>query len=106
MADVLPQFENKDLVGSTTQFVGTVGTTAILVPTVATFAISECLVRCPNQSPNTRRLLYSFDGGVNFGTLSPGEFIGWSLKGSPLQIQIKGNVAGVLYEVLVNREPV
>lgn len=105
MVDALPQFENSDLVGSTTQFQGTVGTTATAFPTVATTAIAECLVRCPNQSPNSKRLLYSFDGGVTFGTLSPGEFIGWSIKGSVSQIYIKGNTANVNYEVILNREP-
>lgn len=103
--DELPQFENKDIYGTTTQYQGTVGVTAIAFPSVASTAIVECLVRCPGQSPNTKRLLYSFDGGITFGTLSPGEFIGWSLKGEIKQIYIKGNVANVSYEVILNREP-
>jgi hypothetical protein len=105
MADLLPQFENKDIYGTTSQFVGSVGITAISIPTVATTAISEIMVRCPNQTPNSKRLLFSFDGGTTFQTLAPGEFIIWSLKGSLTQIQIKGNVATVDYEVLLNQEP-
>jgi|WetSurMetagenome_2_1015567.scaffolds.fasta_scaffold199831_2 hypothetical protein len=105
MADLIPQFETEDLQGTTTQYTGTVGTSAISIPTVAGTGIAECLIRCPTQSPNTRRLSYSFDGGTTFSILSPGEYIGWSLKGSPTQIKIKGNVASVDYEVILNREP-
>jgi len=105
MTDLAPQFETEDLLGQTTQFTGTVGTTSTAFPTVATTSIAECLIRCPSQTPNSNRLLYSFDGGTTFGTLAPGEFIGWSLKGSPTQIRIKGNVASVNYEIILNKEP-
>ena len=106
MAEVLPQFEQIDNVGSTTQFQGTVGTTAIQIPSVATFDISEILIRCAtDNSPVTKRLLWSLDD-VTYHTLAPGEFVGWTLKGEQAQVWIKGSVAGVIYEVLVNRESV
>lgn len=96
--------EIKDLVGSTSQYSGTVGTTPISIPTVAGNALSEVLIRCPVQTPNTVYISVSFDGGANFLRLSVGEFMGWSLKGGITQIQIKGNTAGVAYEVIANRE--
>lgn len=103
MADAPLQSGFEDT-GTTTQYAGSVGVTAINIPTAAGDPIVTCLVRCPAQTPNTRRLLYSFDGGVTFHTLSPGEYIGWSLRGAKTQIQIKGNVASVVYEVTLNRE--
>jgi hypothetical protein len=106
MPDISPQFENSDLQGSTTQFTGVVGVTAISLPPTAGTAIAEALVRCPSQTPNSNRLLYSFDGGANYFTLSPGEFVGWSLKGGVTQVLIRGSVANVQYEVMINREPV
>lgn len=103
--DVAPQFEASDLLGTTSQFVGTVGTTPISVPAVAGKPIAEVLVRAPSQTPPSIRLQYSFDGGSNYSDLAPGEFVGWSLKGSITQVLIKGSTAGVLYEVIMNREP-
>ena len=98
--------EIKDLVGSTDQYSGTVGTTPANIPSSAGDKIAECLVRCSSDNtPITKRLLISFDSGTTFLTLSPGEFVGWSLKGSPTQIVIKGNVASVSYEIVLNREP-
>ena len=106
MSSPVPQFENKDLSGSTGQFASTVGAAPISLPAVAGNVVAYALVRCgTDNSPNTKRLLYSFDGGVTFGTLSAGEFVGWPLRGGITQIQIKGNAAGVLYEVMLNFEP-
>lgn len=92
-------------IGTTTQLVGTVDDTPILLPDTPGDLIATCLIRCPAQTPNSNRLLYSFDGGLNYSTLSPGEFIGWSLRGSTTQITVVGNVPGVNYEVLLNRVP-
>lgn len=103
-ADLLPAFETQDLDGGTTHYNGTVGTSAIAIPTVAGNIISEVVIKCPFQTPTTKKLLVSFDGGTTFFTLDPGEFIGWSVKGSRRQIHIKGGVAGVSYDVLLNRE--
>ena len=89
--------------GTTTPFTSTVGTTAISIPTVAGTVITDVMVRCPVQTPNTKKLLYSFDAGTTFFTLTVGEFIIWELQGGITQIQIKGSVASVVYEVLLNR---
>ena len=98
--------DDTDINGATSMYVSTVGTTAINIPSVAGNAISTCLVRCAtDNTPISKRLLYSFDGGTTFATLSPGEYIGWSLKGSLTQISIKGSAASVSYEVILNRIP-
>jgi len=104
MVDLPPQYEFRDGLGSSTPYAGTVGTTAISLPTVAGTKITEFFVRCPNQTPVSRKLLYSIDAGVTFFELSTGESIMWSLKGSVTQIQIKGSVANVSYEVFLNRD--
>jgi hypothetical protein len=61
------------------------------------------LVRCPAQTPYSRTLSWSLDN-VTYHVLSVGEYVGWPLKGSIKQIYIKGNVAGVSYEVVLNTE--
>ena len=100
------QFEQKDIVGTTTNISGTVDTTAIAIPSVAGKPIAEALIRMPNQSPNTRRLQISFTSNVGpWLTLSPGEFIAWSIKGYKTQFWILGNSLGVEYEIIINREP-
>jgi hypothetical protein len=99
-----PIGDNAQDFGLSAQFVGTVGTASTAVPSSAGDPIATVFIRCPSQTPVTRRLLYSFDN-VTFQVLSPGEFIAWSLKGNKTQVYIKGNVATVDYEVLVNREP-
>jgi len=103
-ANLNPSMEGQDLDGTTTHFNGTVGTTAIALPTVAGAVISEVLFKCPAQTPTTTKCLLSFDGGTLFVTLSQGEFIGWSTKGYLRQIHIKGSAAGVSYEMVMNRE--
>lgn len=105
MGNPAPQFESKDLAGSTAQYASTVGTSPVSLPAVAGDILAYALVRCgTDNTPNNKRLLYSFDGGVTFGTLSPGEFVGWPLRGGVTQIQVKGNTAAVAYEVLLNFE--
>lgn len=90
--------------GTTTQFAGTVGLSSTAFPSVAGDFISTILIRCPEQTPVTNRLSYSFDN-VTFHVLAPGEFIAWSLKGNKTQVYLKGNVAAVSYELTLNREP-
>lgn len=103
-ADASPGFETQDLDGATTHYSGTVGTTAVAIPAVAGSVISEVVIKCPYQTPVSKKLLVSFDGGTNFFTLDPGDFIGWSVKGRRTQIHIKGSTAGVAYDVILNRE--
>ena len=90
--------------GSTSPYTGSVGTTPILVPSVAGDPISLLLVRCKNQTPNTKILQWSVDG-VTYHDLAPGEYVGWPPKGNLTQIYLKGTVASVEYEVILNREP-
>jgi len=104
MAEVAPQFETKDDEGTTTLFATTVGTTAVQVPASAGNNISELLIRCAtDNSPVTKRLLWSLDD-TTYHTLAPGEFVGWEPQGTLTQIYLKGNVASVSYEVIMNRE--
>jgi hypothetical protein len=90
--------------GSTTQFVGTVGTSSSAVPASPGDYISSVIIRCPNQTPVTKTLSWSIDNST-FHVLAVGEFIGLSIKGNKQQVYLKGNVAGVNYEVTMNREP-
>jgi hypothetical protein len=109
MSNVAPEFETIDALGKTVCYQGTVGTVAIQVPSVAGFSISEALIRCASDnSPVTKRLLWSTDN-VTYLTLAPGEFVGWTFKKTAAdaeitQIWIKGSVAGVVYELVVNTE--
>lgn len=105
MSHNLPQFEIEDDLGSTEQYTGSVGTTNLLIPSVPTTTISEVLVRCPVQTPSSKRLLYSFNGGTTFDQLAPGEAIVWNLRGEPTSIIIKGNTTNVLYSVILNKQP-
>jgi len=98
-----PIGDNPQDFGLTSNYVGSVTTVSTPIPTVAGNEIATALIRCPSQTPNTRRLLYSFDN-VTFLTLTPGEFVGWSVRGSKTQIFIKGNVNPVDYEVILNTE--
>lgn len=105
MSDSLPQFEVEDDLGTTEQYVGSVDTTNFQIPQIPTTAISEVLVRCPVQTPSSKRLLYSFNGGTTFDQLAPGEAIVWNLRGEPTSIIIKGNTTNVLYSVILNKQP-
>ena len=89
--------------GSTTHFTGTATTTAANVPTTAAGTITTALVRCsPDQNKNNR-LKVSFDGGAGFITLSPGEFIGWSVKGGEDQVVVETDANTADYEIVLNR---
>lgn len=91
-----------DITTETLQFTGSVDTTPVSYPDTATNDIIQILVSCQPQFPSTNRLLVSFDNGTTFFTLSPGSMVGWSADGIK-QIQVKGNVTGVLFDILVNR---
>jgi hypothetical protein len=103
MADNRPQFEQEDRQGTTTLFAGTVGTTAVLIPSSPGAEITEILVRSPLQTPSTKILSWSLDNVV-YHELGSGEFFGWHIKGSVTQIYIKGSVASVEYEITMNRD--
>lgn len=103
MADLISQFEIVDNAGDTQSFVGTVGTTPILIPGTAGNNINEILVHCPTQSPVSRILYFSFDG-TNYHRLATGEALMWAVKGSKKQIYLKASVSGVDYEVILNTD--
>jgi len=109
MVNAAPEFETIDALGNTTQYSGTVGLTPILVPPSPGRPISEILIRCDtDNTPNSERLEWSIEGVV-YQKLSPGEFIGWTLKKNSTnqeikQIYLRGTTAAVFYEVLVNTE--
>lgn len=105
MVDAAPQFETIDNLGTTSQYSGTATTSPTSVPAIAGNAIAECLVRCASSNAVTKRLQVSFDGGTTYMTLSPGEFVGWSLKGGVTQIQLKTPASTTDYEIVLNREP-
>lgn len=104
MVDSLARFETSDNQGSTIQGSGTVGTTPIVFPDPAQTPISEFIIQCPEDQSIDNRLLISINGS-DFMTLYPSGHWAWTPKGdSVTQITIKGNQAGVDYEIVANLE--
>jgi hypothetical protein len=91
-------------VGGTTQYTGTVGTTAVLVPASPGNPIILALIECPSQLPNSKYLLYSLDD-ITYHKVGNGNYIGWPFKGNITQLYVKGSVAGVEYQIMINTEP-
>jgi hypothetical protein len=107
MANVKSQFELIDNIGSTKHYNGTVGTTAIAIPTVAAQEISEFYLENPiNNTPVTKTLSYSCDGGVTYTDLNVSGSMIWTPKGKIKQLYIKGNVAAVSYKLVMNFEDI
>lgn len=104
MADLSPQFESADLQGSTDHFNGTVGTTAITVPSTPGNVIAEVMVKNARTNPSTNELYVSFDGGTNFFTIEPRTAVAWSVRGNKTQIHIKASMSNTGYEIILNRE--
>jgi len=108
MADQRPQFEIDDSAGSTVSYAGSVGTLAVNIPTAANKEIGHYFVRCKiDQTPITKRLQVSIDGGTTYRLLGIGEWMSGTLRGTPRikQIQIKGSVSTVDYEAVLDFEP-
>lgn len=102
-----PQFDQADQTGKTLQFTGTVGTTAIKLPTspVADHVVAEVLVNTQRISSTAKKLLVSYDGGTTFMEIKRNTLVGWFIRAEGRsQIDIKGNVAGVEYDIVVNLE--
>lgn len=100
-------FETVDIDGSTIHYNGSVGTTPTTIPTVANKRISEFFIECDiDNTPVTKRLLFSCDGGATYTTIRPGESMIWTPKGRITQLYIKGNVAAVSYQMIVNYEDI
>jgi hypothetical protein len=96
--------EVRDTDGSTTHETGTVGTTPIQLPSSPGLTISEVLINTQSITSQANKLLVSFDGGTTFMTFKRNTIVGWSVKSKPTQIDIKGNNAGVEYDILINFE--
>lgn len=110
MAHQTPDFETKDVLGTTRHFNGNVGAGELLIPNTPEKKISDVFIRNPASNLNTDRLSVSIDGGSSFIVLARGEFIQWSPKntasGDPIkQIRLKGNREVINYETLFNFEP-
>jgi len=104
MVDTLDRFEVSDNQGSTVQDSGTVGTTPIVFPDPAGAPISEFIIQCPEDQNIDNRLLVSIDGS-NFLTIHPSGHWAWTPKGATVtQLTVKGNQAGVEYEIVANLE--
>lgn len=104
MADLPEEFESTDRIGTTEQYDGVVGVAPINLPPVAATEISEFIIQCPFDQVDTNVLKVSLDGGVSYLTLQPAGFWAWTPKGGIKQITIVGNVAGVKYETVINKE--
>jgi hypothetical protein len=91
--------------GSTDHFNSTVGTTPVNVPSIDGQNIVDVLVEVPEGQTATNILYVSFDGGTNFKTMSTSASMNWSPRGGLKHLVIKGNTAGVEYEIILNREP-
>lgn len=106
MADVAPDFEVRDDDGTTGHFNGSVGASAISIPSVAANAISELLIQNISTSSSSS-LEVSFDGGVNFWSLPRDSHLAWTFKGGQKQIQVKSPTSSsVAYQCLINFEEV
>jgi hypothetical protein len=106
MSDKRPEFEVEDTIGTSTSFVGAVGTGSTAVPSSPGDVIESFYCYCPDQTPVTKKLYYSINGGTTWHELGIGDAIVWSLKGEPTQIYIKGSVATVNYEIIMNRKQI
>ncbi len=102
MADEAPSFESQDIEGSSDHFNGTVGTTAVPIPTVAGDPIHEFLIES-REGNSAKKLFVSFDGGTLFKTVDGGGNMSWAPKGRVTQIHIKASAANHNYEIIMNR---
>lgn len=104
MPDLLPEFDTSDRYGATDEFSGSVGTSSILVPSVAGNRIEELVIRCAVDQANNRRLEWSFDN-TNWKRLRVGEWQAFDPRGDLTQIRIRAAGSGVTsvdYEIIMN----
>lgn len=103
MTDVDVGVEMTDEAGSSSHFNGTVGTTAIFIPTVANKVISEfCIANV--DGTKSAVISVSLDGGTTYKQVPFNSEWAWSFKGYQKQIKIKGDAAGRAYEIVMNFE--
>ena len=105
MANTKPQFETTDTKGTTVHYDGAVGTTPATIPSSPDKIISEFWIENDiHNTPVTKRLEFSCDGGVTYTEMNIGESTAWTPKGDIRQIYIKASAAGTLYKMIVNYE--
>lgn len=105
MVNKRPEFEQIDVVGTTDEFTGSVGTSGVLVPPVAGNDIEEIGIRCAVDQEFNRRLEYSYDG-VNYKRLRVGESRDDEPRGGIKQVRVRAAGTGVTtvnYEIIMNR---
>ena len=96
--------ETQDNLGSTSVFVGTIGTSPSNFPSSSGPKILEfLLVNTSSLTGALKNILFSMDGGTTYQTLSPGNFFGWHPRGIT-QISVKGSTSGTAYELIMNLE--
>lgn len=103
MVDVQEGFEQVDVVGSSSHYNGTVGTSSINIPTVSNKVISEFSIANVDADKSSI-LSVSLDGGSTFKTIGFNGSWVWSPKGKLRQIKIKGDAASRAYEIVMNFE--
>lgn len=100
-------FEIQDMDGSTVHYASTVGTSPVAIPASPDKEIAEFWIENDiNNTPATKRLSFSCDGGTTYTELKIGESISWTPKGRIKQIYIKGSAASVSYQMIVNYEDI
>lgn len=101
MADLLPQFESSDNIGSTVAFNGTATTSVQSIPAVADKIISGF-----GLTVSGNNVEISTDGGATFFRLPRRASITWDVKGEIRQIQIRTSSGSTDFDFLINFEDV
>jgi hypothetical protein len=110
MAHQAPDFETKDVLGTTQHFNGGVGLVSALVPSIAGKKLSRVVIRNSNSNSFNKLLKIALDGNNTYWTLQKGETMEWFPKSnasnSPItQIRIEGSEEIVSYEIIMDFEP-
>ncbi len=85
------------------QFTGSVTTSPTNFPAVAGNDLVDISILSRIQSPSSKRLLFSFDAGVTFSELAPGQSFSWNLNSAISQIQLKSSVDTCDFDLIMNR---
>lgn len=103
MAGPLPEFEQKDTLGSTVLYAGNVTSTPILIPTTPDKDIEELSIKAADDQPRFRRLEFSYDGAT-WHRLRPGCSREEEPRGHVKQVYLRaaGTSPTVDYEVAIN----
>ena len=100
-------FEIQDMDGSTVHYNSTVGTTPVAIASVGNKEVSEFWIENPlENTPVTKRLSFSCDGGTTYTELRIGESMIWTPKGRIREIYIKASAASTSYKMIVNYEDI